>query len=52
MSSFIQQFDSLDCDEEIDDTFFQWAIDNEVDYISYEKDYPDAFKEYFITMCI
>ena len=48
-----KQFDSLseDLDGEIDETFFQWCIDNEIDYSSDEKDYPDLFKEYFIKNC-
>ena len=53
---YITQFDSLsdDYDSEIDDTYFQWAIDNQVDYLpgENEQDYPESFKEYFIKNCI
>ena len=51
---YIKQFDSLsmDMDDEIDETFFQWCLDNEVEYSSEEKDYPLSFKDYFIKNCI
>ena len=57
--NYTEQFNQLLIDDEIDDTFFQWCIDNSVEYLSEElvprsddKDYPDSFKEYFITKCI
>ena len=50
--NYTTKFDQLTCDEEIDDTFFQWCLTNNVEYLSDETDYPDSFKEYFITNCI
>ena len=53
---YIKQFDSLsdDFDSDIDESFFQWALDNQVDYLPGEdgKDYPESFKEYFVKNCV
>ena len=50
--NYTEQFNQLNQDDEIDDTFFQWCLDNNVEYLSTESDYPDSFKEYYITSCI
>ena len=46
------QFNQLTNDDEIDDTFFQWCLDTNVEYLSDDVDYPDSFKEYYIANCI
>ena len=52
--NYNQQLDALpeDLDGEIDETFFQWRLDNEANYSSDAKDYPSLLKEYFIKNCI
>ena len=50
--NYTEQFNQLTNDDEIDDTFFQWCLDTNVEYLSNDSDYPDSFKEYFITKCI
>jgi hypothetical protein len=54
MDNTITQFNSLssELDSEIDETFFQWCLDTDTDYLSNEEDYPESFKTYFISNCI
>lgn len=51
--NYNKQLDALpeDLNGEIDETFFQWWLDNEANYTSDAKDYPGLFKECFIKHC-
>jgi hypothetical protein len=55
-AAFLAAFDSLssDLDDEIDETFFQWSIDNNLDYSpeDQDQDYPNEFKAYYMANCI